>query len=75
MTLTQLKHYIQTRQAVTLNELSHVFASDPKTIELMMQHWTDTGMVDVKLSCDDCLGCMTACQTYVWQSNESIDQQ
>ena len=67
MTLTQLKHYIESRSAVTLNELSNVFASDPKTIELMMQHWIETGMVDIKLSCDDCLGCMTACQTYIWR--------
>lgn len=68
MTLAQLKLYIQTRSAVTLNELVQVFATDAKTIELMMQHWTSTGLVEVKESCDDCLGCLTACQTYIWRT-------
>lgn len=69
MTLIQLKHYLVSRNVVTLNELVSAFSSDSKTIEAMMQHWTDSGHVDRQLACDACQGCLTACHTYVWKND------
>lgn len=66
MTLLQLRTFMQHRGVVTLNQLSSAFVADPKTIRLMLTHWLDAGYVESVTPCDNCHGCLDACEAYVW---------
>ena len=66
MTLLQLKTFMQNRGVVTLNQLATAFVSDPKTIALMMEHWVEAGFVKTVTQCEQCHGCLDACDAYVW---------
>lgn len=62
--LSNLRHYLEDKRIVSLDDISKQFSSTPEVIGGMLEHWCRKGRIrklepqnDCQLPCQACRGC------------------